>query len=220
MKAVVAIHDVHPLNHEKIKSLRKTLRGLGVKKLTYCVIPIFHGVEEYRIDKNPSFAGFLRKGGEDIAIHGLTHLKISHLSEEEFFRLPYQSAAGKLKEGLAILKRAGLKPNGMIPPVWVASPGTILAAKDAGLNYAVSGNRIFSFKKKKEIPTNVAIRGNLLTIPSTVLSLMEIAKGDTIQVAFHPNDTHLKEEILEELLSLIESKGYEITDYNSFALSE
>ncbi len=220
MQAVVAIHDVNPVYEDRIKRLRDMLVGFGVKKYTYCVVPFFHGVEKLRLDKNPSFVSFLKKEKKDIALHGYTHLKVNHFSEEEFFRMSYQAAAKRIKDGLSIFRKVKIKPSGFVAPVWVASQGTVLAAEGAGFNYATWGNKIFSFKRQREAITNVVIRGNVLTIPSTVMSLIEIAKGDTLQLAFHPTDSILKVELLEELLTLIESKGYKLTDYNSFALSK
>lgn len=123
---------------------------LGVDVVSLLVVPRWRGGPEIADDE--TFAGWLtdrQREGHEICLHGLDHRSIGPLRsvadlwaqrlytarEAEFHGLTREEAHRRLKQGRAILARAGLAPTGFVAPAWLMSREALDAAGDLGFRF-------------------------------------------------------------------------------------
>lgn len=147
---VVSLHDLAPHSEAVCGEILRQLKALGVERTTLLATPQWHGGD--RIDRHPEFLEWLRereRDGHEICLHGFTHKaesirggavaqtigRIYTASEGEFYQISYDEAQRRVREGLELLRNAGLRVQGFVAPAWLLSEAGLKALVDEGLVY-------------------------------------------------------------------------------------
>lgn len=150
---VISLHDVHTGSWRRYRSFVDELAAAGIGRTSLLVVPHWKGAE--RIDASPELAEWLRATaarGHDVCLHGLVHGvervrggalaqligRFYTAREGEFHRLGYEAAARRLRDGRALLARAGLDTAGFTPPAWLAGREVLYALADLGFLYSTT----------------------------------------------------------------------------------
>ena len=148
---VVSIHDVAPATAAETRSWLADLDGLGVRAALLIVPGPWRGAA---LSDAPEYGAELRRAsdaGHELALHGWCHTAqpggtrsrrltggIAARGAGEFWTLDAAEARTRIDQGLAALRRAGIEPEGFVPPGYLASPGTQQALTQSGLRYWTS----------------------------------------------------------------------------------
>lgn len=148
---VVSIHDVAPATAAETRRWLADLDGLGVRA-TLLVVP--GPWREPALADAPEYGAELRRtaeAGHELALHGWTHTaqpggtssrrwtgQIAARGAGEFWTLDAAEARARIDQGLAVLRQAGIEPEGFVPPGYLASPGAQRALAESGLRYWTS----------------------------------------------------------------------------------
>ena len=166
---IVSIHDVSPLTYKIVRVMEMELRSLGVSQLSHLVIPDHHG--KAPLGQSPEVADWLadqQAGGQEIVLHGYYHLRERAAGREtawdklitrgytagegEFYDLEAASAKERLERGLAMLRGAGLRPEGFIAPAWLLGEQAETAVRALGLRYTTRLGYIRDFAAQRDYP--------------------------------------------------------------------
>lgn len=174
----VVLHDVSPARWQGcqrvVAELQRCAREAGVHlPLTLLVVPQMHGDASLP-------APYLRwlyamqRAGHELVLHGLTHRdegppprslaerlmrRFYTAGEGEFAALSQAEAQARLREGRAWARALGLPMLGFVAPAWLMSPGTLLAATDAGFGHTCTLTEVIALPQ-----------GQALAAPSLVFS--------------------------------------------------
>jgi predicted deacetylase len=156
-RLIVSFHDLTPETRQPCERFLQQMRRIGVVRISLLVVPRFHGARP--VHQNEVFAAWLRRcqaEGHDICLHGYTHratairggpiqqglARLYTNGDGEFFQLDRDQATDLLRQGLAVLDAAGLRPIGFTPPAWLISPAALGAVRASGLQYSTRLNHI------------------------------------------------------------------------------
>jgi len=210
--AIVAVHDVAPKYLDKVEKIDEFLRKQSIDDFSYLIIPRLHDKGSQEITEHEAFADIMRGTGQELVLHGLTHMNL--FLEDEFFT-NYDNARQKLMEGKKIFKECfGYPPKGFIPPMWTISKAALTAVGDGGFKYTSSNKYFYDLRDKIRFRSTLVVRGNVMTVPSTFNTLFR--RRPLVEVALHPKDTLPKRRLLKILLNFLRRKGYDFLSYESF----
>jgi uncharacterized protein len=136
---VASIHDVSPVNLERCGALREIIAGATEGPVSLLVVPRLHGYGEWE----GSSLRWLRDcaaDGDEIVLHGQTHLGPDETDEREFARLKEVGAHRRILAGLAELGSVGLSPRGFVAPCYDHPPAVSAACHRAGLTWWATRN--------------------------------------------------------------------------------
>ncbi len=201
----VSIHDVTPsfLNH--VKLISDLLSDLGIKKITYLVIPNYHGKENILrcVDELKRLIG-----KNEIALHGYTHLgrkdwlfsyrKLLTDNEGEF--VSFSNIKYRIDQGLCIARSAGINPIGFIPPAWLIKKSDIDLFLDYYFIFLNTRFYIYDLRNRKRYKSPVltfSSRGLLKKISIHTFKVMQLMvdKYDITRIALHPKDLETQEKV-------------------------
>jgi uncharacterized protein len=144
----VVLHDVAPATRAACERVLAALREVaGPLPITMLAVPRYHCEPSSR-----DFAAWLGErhaGGDEIALHGYTHLddgeprgfvdrlRRRHYTrgEGEFCDLSIIEATQRITAGIKWFHRHGMVPLGFVAPAWLMSPGTWEALRWLDLRY-------------------------------------------------------------------------------------
>ena len=140
------------------------LDELGVTRRILKVVPADGGHE---LAPDAELAELLRAeqaSGSEIVQHGYTHrvvgvvrgsgldalrARLFAADEAEFLSVDRDAARTRLRDGRAVLERAGLEVRGFCAPGWLAAPGLDDLLEQEGYRYSVGLLRIADFARRR-----------------------------------------------------------------------
>lgn len=150
----LVIHDVAPATQAACEALIERMRGVSPGPVTLLVVPLYHGQPS-----TPEFEAWLdarRLAGDELALHGLTHVDEGRPSgwaerllrqrytagEGEFAAFDEAEAHERLWAGLHWFHMRGWAPHGFVAPAWLLSRGTWRALGHSPLHYTCTLTRL------------------------------------------------------------------------------
>lgn len=148
---VVSIHDVSPHTRERVVTMLRDLRAIGVGRTSLLVIPNHH--HRGLIAEDAEFAAWLRdccRDGHEAVVHGFFHLRKAPRAEGawkrimtgfytagegEFYDLDEATATARLQAARAQLETCGVAFTGFIAPAWLLGKEAGAAVRRAGFSY-------------------------------------------------------------------------------------
>jgi uncharacterized protein len=166
---LVSIHDVTPALAAGVGRLWDLCLEQDIVPALF-VVPDWHG--GWPLERFPAFVQWLRDQagqGTELVLHGERHDEVglrrglAHhwqawgktAGEGEFLTLRGSAAKARLQRGLDRLRSLDLHPSGFVPPAWLASPDTHLAARAAGLRFTEDAGSIYLFPSGRRLPSPV-----------------------------------------------------------------
>lgn len=127
----IVVHDVAPPTWPQCERLLGQIEALGDFPVTLLAVPRYH-----HVPPDPAFERWLCERaarGDEIALHGYTHVddgvprdtldrlrrQVYTRGEGEFWALPFEVAAFRLRSGVRWLESLGIAPRGFVPPAWL-----------------------------------------------------------------------------------------------------
>lgn len=150
---VISVHDVAPSTFQLSKRAVRRMEQFGATCSLLVVPGPWNGES---LSDSPKFIDWLHDceaRGHEIVQHGYTHEKLATPSWSrvqsailtrgcnEFHSLRYSEATRRMELGLQQLSNYDFSPTGFVPPGWLASEGTIQAAKELGFTYLTTRTR-------------------------------------------------------------------------------
>jgi predicted deacetylase len=205
---LVSIHDVSPAYGSAVERLWTLCAERGVTP-ALLVVPNWHG--GWPLDRHPEFVDWLlscAEQGAEIAVHGERHDEVGLPrrlidrfkawgktdNEGEFLTLDAAAAGERLRRGLTLFRRLGLRPTGFVPPAWLAQEATYGVAAAAGLAFSEDDSAVRLLRLAKRVPSPV-VRWSARTMMRAWGSVGVAHARSVLQlrsrfprIALHPND--------------------------------
>ncbi|HKP95177.1 MAG TPA: DUF2334 domain-containing protein [Fibrobacteria bacterium] len=215
-KLVISLHDATPFHLERMGRAEAVFRELGVSKITYLLVPEYHG--GYPSAGSPEFAGFCRAPrpfAVDWHLHGHHHLEAAPpaaaegggskgdgwkrrfmtAGEGEFLALDAPSQRLKLEAGRAAFRAClGADPLGFVAPAWLFNAFLPPLLRDMGFRYTEDHRRMYRLDSGASLDSPVitwATRTLLRKYGSLIVcpALARLwADVPVLRVAMHPFD--------------------------------
>ena len=210
MQVLISLHDVTPAHRHRLERADLMFADLGVSRVSYFVVPNFHGMHPLRCDS--SFADWCtrpRPFEVDWVLHGYYHLETGRPpasptaavkralltgGEGEFLSLTHTMQRERLLRGLATLKDLGMAPDAFVPPAWLSNRHLHLALREVGLTYTedhwfvtdvTNGTRRLAPAIAWATRSMVHRVGSRLVCP---LAARLTAALQAVRIAVHPHD--------------------------------
>lgn len=154
-EAAIVIHDVGAGTWRACDAMRTALRRIAPSAaVTLLVVPHLHRAADDAAFER--WVGAARAAGDEIALHGYTHLDegasrgladrwLRHVytaGEGEFAALSETEASRRIAAGLAWLRARGWHADGFVAPAWLLSPGSWQALRASPFRYTCTLDRI------------------------------------------------------------------------------
>ena len=212
-KLVISLHDATPFHLERMRKAEAVFRDLGLVKITYLLVPEYHG--GYPAAADPAFrawCGEERPFKVDWHLHGYHHIedaagigagtsgdflkrKLLTAGEGEFLALDADAQRRKLEAGRESFRAClGTDPLGFVAPAWLFNSGLVPALKQQGFRFTEDQRRMYRVDSGKRIDSPVitwATRTFLRKYGSLVVcpALARLwANVPVLRVAMHPFD--------------------------------
>jgi peptidoglycan/xylan/chitin deacetylase (PgdA/CDA1 family) len=135
--------------------------------------------EPFRIDKHPEWCKWLNKQKNfEVCLHGYNHHLNRNPHSAEFSGMVYEEARRRIKLGLALFRKAGLKHvMGFRPPGWGKSPGLMKALAEEHFKFCAcdnKGNEPYKLDSLTIIPQNWSIHQPCMIKEGNVLAKCHI----------------------------------------------
>lgn len=163
----IALHDVAPATWPQCEALLGMLDAFGAPPVTLLVVPDWHGGG--RIDTAPAFIAAIerrRARGDEVALHGYFHRddapaprtpgahlrrRVLTACEGEFADLSCEIAEARLRMGLDLFASIGWKPQGFVPPAWLAGTGARRALRRVPLRWTSTHTALIDLARERRI---------------------------------------------------------------------
>ncbi len=212
---LLSIHDVSPHFEDDVIKTYDTLMNCGVSDFSLLLTPLYQMKRSNSFEKHELFSEYLQSLGMELVLHGLSHQTKAGLSNE-FQRLTGKNMLRRLQLGLSILRTVfDTQILGFVPPAWSAPMSILPVVKDAGLEYCVIDNSIYSLSSaisRSVVASYISLGTTLQISPNFAL---EMEFGGPLQLAVHPLD-HSNHDIQSLLLELIDTLDYRPSGYSSY----
>lgn len=159
-RIVLSMHDATPFHLERMRKAEAVFRDLGVAKITYLLVPEYHG--GYPSDRSDEFIEWCRASrpfGVEWHLHGYHHLESPDIGsgnpadawkrrfltagEGEFLALDREAQRRKLNEGREVFRRClGSDPDGFVAPAWLFNRELPPLLADMGFRFTEDHRRI------------------------------------------------------------------------------
>jgi predicted deacetylase len=210
---LLSLHDVAPVHLERLRRAEEVLERLGVTRITYLLVPDFHG--RGRADRDPAFAAWLgapRPFEVRWALHGYTHRddapadphptlaerwKARHMTggEGEFLRRDAAVLEDRLRRGLEVFRGAiGAGPDGFVAPAWLYTPALPPLLSHLGFAWTEDHRAVHDLRGGRRVAAPVitwATRTPLrkrTSIWGTPLLWRRWRQRPVLRLAVHPHD--------------------------------
>jgi predicted deacetylase len=161
LRVLVSLHDVTPAHQPRLERAERVFRALGLSRITYLLVPNFHGVAP--IEHHKDFAGWChdaRPFAVHWALHGHFHLELAGDvrgglrewlqrrlltdGEAEFLSLTGANLHDRLTRARASFALVlGREPDTFVAPAWLSHDGIRPVLRDAGIRYTEDHLRIY-----------------------------------------------------------------------------
>jgi uncharacterized protein len=217
LKLLISLHDVTPFHLERLEKAETLFRELSIKKVTYLLIPRYHG--RYPSAGNARFVawcGESRPFQIQWHLHGDHHLEAlcdSNLNENrlglvdrwkrnyltageaEFLALDPARMRDKIASGREVFRACLSKePSGFVAPAWLFNPGLFGVLKEQSIRYTEDHGWLYDVDSAGSLASPVitwATRSRVRKYGSLLLCpfLARLwASSPVLRVALHPFD--------------------------------
>lgn len=206
-RVVVSLHDVAPATAEKSRRWLELLEARSLRVSLLVVPGPWQGTE---LASSASFLSWLRRAeenGHEVVLHGWAHQREveprgvrGHVGAllgrgcEEFWDLPYTTAAERIARGIAALGNEGFFPAGFVAPGWLMSRGTLHALRATNLRYTLTHTRLVdlaSNESRRVLTTSQRPNdrlGSLFALGTAGLAAFVTTRRRPLRIAVHPDD--------------------------------
>lgn len=171
---LASVHDVAPFHLERLRRTEEVLQELGVKRVTYLLVPDFHG--RGRADHDDAFVAWCRRPrpfSVRWALHGYTHRddaggaggrsaaerwKGKHMTggEGEFLSADVGALRDRLSRGVDVFRAVlGARPDGFVAPAWLYTAALPSLLRAAGIRWTESHRALVDLSTAKTIASPV-----------------------------------------------------------------
>lgn len=201
----ISIHDLTPSTFDKVSEIVSMLNNLGIKKISFLVIPNYHGRESV-LQISHEVRTLI--GENEVILHGYTHLgerfpvysyrNLFTNYEGEFFS--YTDVVDRLRRGVQTLKLAGLDPVGFIPPAWLMRKQDFKTLKEFGFRFTTDRRYLYDLVEEKRFLSPVLTFSCRPFMDRLSISTFRIVSGPVcflkiVRLAIHPGDVMYPEKI-------------------------
>lgn len=211
MKLLISLHDVTPAHWDRVRAAEALFERLGVDRVMYLLVPDYH--HEWDIRRFADFRTWCRAPRAfqiQWFLHGYVHRADLSLSsaladrlkqqwltagEGEFLSLDACEIRKRLQAGVDAFEDAvGVRPDGFVPPAWLANANLAPALKSARITFTEDHRRIHDLARGRAIECPVitwATRTPLLKYGSLVMCPALFRRWrhhPVLRVALHPTD--------------------------------
>ena len=214
MKLLVSVHDVAPAHAERLVKAEQLLDALGVPRVTYLLVPNYHGRGDAHEDDE--FVAWCRQARPfDVQwfLHGCTHLedrsrversddarswfarRFMTAGEGEFLSLRGEALRQRLRAGVDGFTRClGFAPPGFVAPAWLFNRELLPALAAEGFRFSEDHFRVFDVQGRRCVESPVvtwATRTFLRRQGSRCASPLLArwwARREVLRIALHPTD--------------------------------
>jgi hypothetical protein len=173
----VSIHDVSPAFAPEVEAALAFCAAFGARP-ALLVVPDYHG--RAPLSAAPAFAARLRElqgRGHEIFLHGYYHQagvaeareggarpsrarrlfaqRVVSAGEAELADVGEHEAARRLDEGARVLREAGLRIDGFVPPAWSMAPWALPLLAERGYRYTEDHFHVYDPVAKRALPSLV-----------------------------------------------------------------
>lgn len=202
----IVIHDVAPPTWTNCQRLLDGLAQFGRFPVTLLAVPHYHHAL-----RSVAFEHWLREraaGGDEIALHGYTHLDDAPLrgpldrlrrrvytrGEGEFCRLSFDEALSRLQAGRKWLGSIGLPPQGFVAPAWLLGAQAWRALRSQPFTYTCTLRHIHLLAEMTRITcqsqvysSSTALRRGLSVAWNESLARLQHGQP-LVRLELHPSD--------------------------------
>ncbi len=213
MRLLVSLHDVTPFHAVRLERAERLLTDLGVPRVTYLLVPRFHGSWDVRADS--AFVRWChaqRPFEVAWALHGFEHREPPGAGasdtpanrfrrrwltdgEGEFLSLTDDDADGRLARGRAAFGEClGTAPRGFVPPAWLGGQGLRLRLRAARFRFTEDHRYLYDLAADRRVDCPVitwATRSWTRRVGSRLVNPGLARRWRTVpvlRIALHPFD--------------------------------
>lgn len=135
MRLIIAIHDITPARLGRACLLRDMVRREVPGPASLLVVPRYAGVASWRSGDGARRLAELSLAGDELVVHGYSHITRSGRDGAETARLGAASLRATVAAGAGELRRVGLSPSGFVAPAYGRAAHCSDACRDAGLRW-------------------------------------------------------------------------------------
>jgi uncharacterized protein len=210
----VSLHDVAPATWAECRGLLEWLEPYRVP-VTLLAVPDYHRAGT--IEPKSAFAAWLlqrRARGDEIVLHGYCHRdeaqparglaeflrrRVLTAAEGEFAALTEAGAAERVRDGIAVLRAAGIEPAGFVPPAWLIARPAVRALATSGLPYLATREYLYRLPDLARISAPSLVYSTRSRVRRRISVLFNTSKlwirmrSPLLRIALHPADLRFPE---------------------------
>jgi hypothetical protein len=202
---IISIHDVAPATLDRSRVWSAHLDERGVRATLLAVPGPWRGESLADDRATQDWLWVRQSGGDEIGLHGWSHRvdrpartaratfgRCVARGAEEFWSLDSRQAARRVRRGLDVLDRAGLRPAGFTPPGWLINAQARHAVLACGIGYVADHRGAASTTSRLRAPA-LSHRPNGFGERAGAVAFGAIARrraaaGLPVRLALHPAD--------------------------------
>jgi len=202
----VVIHDVADATLQGCERVIAAIDDVAPVPLTFLAVPRYHGAAPS--PHLEQWLGERSRGGDEIALHGWTHLDdgaprspvdrlrrhVYTRGEGEFWDLDADEAAARLHAGIAWFEGNGWPLHGFVAPAWLLGPGAWQALRDMPFDYTSTLRHIYLLPEHRRITSqglvysvSTAWRRRASAAWARAVAAM-VARNPVLRIELHPRD--------------------------------
>jgi predicted deacetylase len=189
---IVSIHDVTPSTAEAARCWRALIARRDDGPASLLVVPHYGGRELWLPGPGLAWLHWRAQAGDEIVLHGNTHVTASGRDGPELRGLPWPSAAQALRDGRHEMGRRGLAPAGLVCPAYGLPRHPEAACRAAGLRWWATRTTLRWNGGRRPLPS-VGLGAS--TLPRRLLSpsvlrpaVRALARAPVVRLDLHPAD--------------------------------
>ncbi len=191
---VVSIHDVAPSTLEEAARWREIVSGLSPGPVSLLLVPRYRGHDSWRSGPARAWARERAAGGDEIVLHGYTHLRRGGGNGAELAGRPPGGVRSLIAEGARELRIAGLEPGGFIAPAYAHPASADGGCRAAGLRWWATRGALRSDAGRRPLPSlGLGASTGLRRALSPAVArgaVAALAGAPVVRLDLHPADLH------------------------------
>lgn len=207
----VSIHDVAPGTWEECARLARAMRKAADIRLTWLVVPRYHGRKDDGRDEDAMRRGLdaALARGDELALHGYTHLDTGERPaslrqrflrgvytqrEGEFAALAASEARERIALGLEWFRQRDWPVSGFVPPAWLLGEDAWRVLPEFAFSYTTTFARFHLLRQGRSVfaPSLVYTArnpaGRALSPLAASAAAFCMARAPLMRFSLHPPD--------------------------------
>ncbi|MEW6581350.1 MAG: DUF2334 domain-containing protein [Actinomycetota bacterium] len=189
---VVSVHDVTPATVDAARRWRELVARRADGPASLLVVPCHGDAGPWRDGPSVAWLNWRAQAGDEVVVHGWTHMTRRGDDGAEMRRLPTAAATRALRDGRTALRRLGLSPTGAIFPAYGAPRRAGDAAHAAGLSWWASRTALRWQGGGTALPAvglgASTLTRRLLSPPALRPAVRMLAVAPAVRLDLHPAD--------------------------------